>query len=45
MFQSHIAGKTNDNNWDEDNYNNFRNVLEFLSKSSKLKYVTLGELV
>ena len=45
MFQSHIAGKTNDNNWNEDNYNNFKNVLEFLSKSSKLEYVTLEELI
>jgi hypothetical protein len=45
MFQSHIAGKTNDNNWNKENYENFRNVLEYLQKSYKLKYTTLGELV
>ena len=45
MFQSHIAGKTNDNNWDEENYNNFRNVLDFLSKSSKLEYKLIKEMV
>lgn len=45
MFQSHIAGKTNDNNWNKENYENFRNVLEFLQKSYKLEYVTLGEIV
>ena len=45
MFQSHIAGKTNDNNWNKKNYKNFKNVLEYLQKSYKLKYVTLGELI
>ena len=33
MFQSHIAGKTNDNNWNEENYQNFRQVITFLKDS------------
>ena len=45
MFKSHIAGETNDNNWNKKNYENFRNVLEYLQKSYKLNYITLGELV
>jgi len=45
MFQSHIAGEWNDNTWNKDNYENFRNILEFLSKSYKLEYKTMGELV
>jgi len=45
MFQSHIAGKTNDNNWTEENYENFRNVLLFLQEQYDLEYKTLGELV
>ncbi len=44
MFQSHIAGDWNDNVWNKENYENFRNVLEYLSESYKLKYYTLGEL-
>ena len=45
MFQSHIAGDWNDNIWNEENYKNFRNVLEYLSENYKLNYKTLGELV
>tara|TARA_R100001015_G_C4631256_1_gene193616 strand:+ start:1303 stop:1971 length:669 start_codon:yes stop_codon:yes gene_type:complete len=45
MFQSHIAGDWNDNVWNEKNYENFRNVLEYLQKSYKLNYITLGELI
>jgi len=44
MFQSHIAGDWNDNTWNKSNYENFRNVLEYLEKSYKLNYCTLGEL-
>ena len=44
MFQSHIAGDWNDNVWNKENYENFRNVLEYLEKSYKLNYCTLGEL-
>ena len=45
MFQSHIAGDWNDNVWNKENYENFKNVLEYLQKSYKLDYVTLGELI
>ena len=45
MFQSHIAGDWNDNIWNKKNYKNFRNVLEYLQKSYKLDYKTIGELV
>ena len=44
MFQSHIAGDWNDNIWNKNNYENFRNVLEYLQNSYKLSYHTLGEL-
>ena len=45
MFQSHIAGDWNDNIWNKENYENFRNVLEYLAKCYKLEYVKLGELL
>lgn len=45
MFQSHIAGEWNDNMWNEDNYENFRNVLEFLEQEYELRYITLQELL
>ena len=44
MFQSHIAGDWNDNCWNEKNYNNFRNILEYLSTQYKLSYKTVSEL-
>jgi len=44
MFQSHIAGEWNDNVWNKNNYENFREVLKYLSDSYNLNYVTLGEL-
>jgi len=44
MFQSHIAGDWNDNCWNEKNYNNFRNILEYLSTQYKLSYKTMSEL-
>jgi len=44
MFQSHITGDWNDNAWNQENYENFRNVLEYLEKDSKLRYSTIGEL-
>ena len=44
FFQSHIAGDWNDNVWNEENYKNIKNVLDYLSESSKLNYCTLGEL-
>ena len=45
MFQSHIAGETNDNNWTAENYENFRNLLKFLGEENKLNYVTMKELI
>ena len=44
MFQSHIAGDWNDNIWNKENYKNFKNILEFLSREYELEYKTLGEL-
>ena len=44
MFQSHIEGKTNDNNWTKENYENFRNILTFLQNNYKLHYKILGEI-
>ena len=45
MFQSHIAGDWNDNIWNLDNYKNFKNIINFLSKEYKLNFVTLEELL
>ena len=45
MFQSHIAGDWNDNCWNNENYENFRNILNFLSKEYELNYVTIQELL
>ena len=45
MFQSHIAGETNENNWTAENYENFRNILLFLQEQYDLEYKTLGEVV
>jgi len=44
MFQSHIAGDWNDNVWNKNNYENFREVLKYLSNLYELNYITLGEL-
>ena len=44
MFQSHIAGKTNDNNWTKENYENFRNILTFLKNNYKLSYKVLVDI-
>jgi peptidoglycan/xylan/chitin deacetylase (PgdA/CDA1 family) len=44
MFQSHIAGDWNDNQWNESNYENFRNILSFLSTDRQLSYKTISEL-
>ena len=45
MFQSHIAGKTNDNNWTKDNYENFRQVITFLKENYKFEFKLLKELL
>lgn len=44
MFQSHIAGDWNDNVWNQNNYENFREVLKYLSNLYELNYITIGEL-
>ena len=45
MFQSHIAGLTNDNNWNKQNYENFRQVLLFLKENYTIKFKLLNELI
>jgi hypothetical protein len=45
MFQSHIAGDWNHNTWNETNYENFRNVLLYLSENYDLNYITIKELL
>ena len=45
MFQSHIAGKTNDNNWNKQNYKIFREVLLFLKEHYTLNFKLLEELL
>lgn len=45
MFQSHIAGLTNDNNWNKKNYQNFRNILLFLKENYKCNFKLLKELI
>jgi hypothetical protein len=45
MFQSHIAGLTNDNNWNKQNYENFRNILLFLKENYTLNFKLLNELI
>ena len=45
MFQSHIAGLTNQNNWNFENYSNFRNILSFLQKAHNLNFKLLKELL
>ena len=45
MFQSHIAGKTNDNNWNEDNYEHFRKIIKFLKENYHFKFKLLRELL
>jgi hypothetical protein len=44
-FQSHIAGKYNQNNWDEQNYQYFRSVLNaLLDQGHILNYKTFSDL-
>jgi hypothetical protein len=45
MFQSHIAGATNENNWNEHNYKTFREILLFLKKNYILNFKLLKELI
>lgn len=43
-FQSHIWGEYNKNNWIEDNYLNFRNILLYLKDNFELEYKLFNEL-
>ncbi len=46
MFQSHIAGKWNDNCWSEINYENFRQIVEYLQQQyNELEFSTMSELL
>jgi hypothetical protein len=45
MFQSHIAGDWNKNIWNEENYNNLRNWLQYLTTEHEVEFLTLSELV
>ncbi|MDP7196090.1 MAG: DUF2334 domain-containing protein [SAR202 cluster bacterium] len=44
VFQSHIAGKVNDNNWTDSNYENFRAILNALIKNYELNFLRYEEL-
>lgn len=44
MFQSHIQGDWNDNTWNEKNYLNFKNILNYLSTNNELQFKTISEL-
>ena len=45
IFQSHIAGESNDNNWNEENYETFRRILESLKKNFELNFLRYEELL
>ena len=45
IFQSHIAGESNDNNWNEENYETFRTILESLRKNFELNFLRYEELL
>jgi len=45
VFQSHIAGKTNKNNWTDQNYETFRTILESLKKNYDLNFIRYEELL
>jgi hypothetical protein len=45
VFQSHIAGKTNKNNWTEQNYETFCTILNALRKKYILNFIRYEELL
>ena len=45
VFQSHIAGKTNDNNWTNENYEFFRKTLNELKNNYDLNFIRYEELL
>ena len=44
MFQSHIAGDWNDNVWNENNYEQLRISLKYLTENNNVEFKTLAEL-
>ena len=44
-FQSHIAGHYNKNNWNSDNYETFRVILNYLMDNNDVKFKTFSELL
>ena len=45
MFQSHIAGNWNDNVWNEENYLQFKESINYLIKNNNVEFVTLSECI
>lgn len=45
LFQSHINGHSNKNNWNALNYVNFRRILTLLKSKHSLKFLTMSELI
>ena len=45
VFQSHIAGKANDNNWTHKNYEFFRKILNKLKNNYDLNFIRYEELL
>jgi hypothetical protein len=43
-FQSHIWGEYNKNNWTEENYLNFKNIILYLKDNFELNYKLFNEL-
>ena len=44
MFQSHIQGDWNDNTWNEENFNYFQRILDYLLSQFKIEFKTISEL-
>ncbi len=44
MFQSHIAGDWNDNIWNEKNFQQFRNSIQYLCKNNNVQFETMNRL-
>ena len=45
MFQSHRAGDWNDSIWNKNKYDNFSNILNYITNEYKLKFITMEELL
>ncbi len=44
MFQSHIQGDWNDNTWNEENFNYFQRILDYLLSQFTIEFKTISEL-